>query len=1148
MLRNFGARAEDLTAAPEAAREAFESRSPTALAAAKALGARLDAISNTAQSLPALRVLQIGHGPATAQALRFAEKHAARLTILDLDARRLERARLSHADAAETSFCGDVDALANASFDLVISAGGLSRLSAKRGALARIVEKCASNATIVAIESAPSLFQDLIFGLDEDWFGEEGARPRTAETWEALFARAGFSGVDARLIPTEADPAIMVFAQTPSKAENGRTHDEVLILSGVKGDVFSSSVKEALVAAGAVCRLDPTDLSTFKGDKTIKVVWVANQGNDNGVARVASHCLSLKNLALSPYSTKMQVFAVVCGTDHPAADAVSSFVRTLANETQSIDFKRIEVSRETPDAARRLAAFVLSGADETDVTIGDEGVKVLRYDAPDLDQLSTQESDAPETFRLEKSFDGGLDRLTWRSVLRATPNAGEVEVEIVATGLNFRDVMWSLSILPDEMLEDGFAGPTLGLEFAGRVMRVGAGVEGLCVGDEVVGFCGGAFSGHVTVDANHVAVLPAGISCEAAATIPVAFLTAFYGLITCADLKAGDWVLIHGGAGGVGLAALQIAQWRGARAIVTAGSNEKRDLARALGAEHAFDSRSGTFIDEVMRVTDGRGVAVVLNSLAGEAMERSLSLLQPFGRFIELGKRDYLSNTPIGLRPFRRNLSYFGVDLDQLLKGRPEVSRQLFVDVLSLFASGDLTPLPHSVFAHGEVVEAMRLMQQSGHIGKILVRPPSDKTAARGERREFVVDPKRTHLITGGLGGFGLATALWLVERGARHLVLVGRSGASREEAAEAVGRMRKRGAQIRVEAIDIADRSAADTLFENLARSMPPLAGVIHAAMVLDDAIVANMDEARLLRVLRPKIAGAENLDRLTRDRALDYFVLFSSATTVFGNPGQGAYVAANGFLEGLARRRYEAGLPALAIAWGAISDVGVLVRKSATRDALAARAGVKGMEAATALNLMAEALSYQGGDGIVVIADMNLSTARAHLPVLNSPSYKRLLDGEGVATPSRGAVDLRDLASRLPPDEARREVASVIIEELARILRLPREEVSKSKPLSEIGLDSLMAVELTLGLEARFALDAPLAGLAGGFNVMELAEQILASQSPEDQGNAVAENLAAVHLDDAERAEVDELIDAMQQGGVDLRGGPSRQSIAAD
>jgi phthiocerol/phenolphthiocerol synthesis type-I polyketide synthase C len=1149
-LGDFGRGAGALTGAPEAAREAFESRSPSAVAAAKALGAELEIMAKAGlRNAPALRILQIGHGAATAEILRFAAGRGAAVTLLDLDARRLERARISHGGAPETTFCGDLESLPNESFDLVVSAGGLSALSAKRGALGRLVEKCASNAAIVAVELAPSLFQDLVFGLDDDWFGDEGARLRSAEEWSALFARSGLGAAEAKLVATEADPAILIAAQAPAKAAKPGFSGEVVILREPREvDPFADALQEALSAGGAVCRFVRTkEIAKLKTEKTAKLLWLASEAKGDGVARVAAHCLALKELALRPNAGKLQILATVRGVDGPAAEAVFSFVRTLANEAPTIDFRRIGIAGESAEIAKRLAAFVLSNADETDIAIYDDGVKALRYHAPEIAPDLLGGPQALRSYRLEKGVDGGLDRLNWRPVLRAAPKAGEVEVEVAATGLNFRDVMWSLSVLPDEMLEDGFAGPTLGLEFSGRVSRVGAGVTNLRIGDEVVGFCGGSFSAHVTVDADHVASLPPTISCEAAATIPVAFLTAYYGLITCADLQRGEWVLIHGGAGGVGLAALQIAQWRGARAIVTAGSLEKRDLARALGAEYAFDSRSGAFVDEVMAATEGRGVAVVLNSLAGEAMERSIGLLEPFGRFVELGKRDYLANTPIGLRPFRRNLSYFGVDLDQLLKSRPDMSRRLFVEMLGLFSSGDLSPLPYSVFAHGEVVEAMRLMQQSGHIGKILVRPPKESPAAGAGKRAFSVNPNGTHLITGGLGGFGLAAAHWLIERGARHLVLVGRSGAASEEAREEVARMRSLGAEVLVEALDIADLKSSEQLFEKIAASMPPLAGVMHAAMVLDDAIVANMDEARLLKVLWPKIAGAEILNTLTRDMTLDYFVFFSSATTIIGNPGQGGYVAANGFLEGLARRRRQNGRPALAVAWGAISDVGVLSRKTGTREALAARSGVKGMDARTALNLMADALSLEGeasGGGVMVIADVNWSTARAHLPLLNSPTYKRLLNGEGAAAPSRNVVDLRELAARLAPDEAKREVANVIIEELARILRLPREDVSKTKPLSEIGLDSLMAVELALGLEERFALDAPLNGMAGGFNVMELAGQVLASVGQDE--NFVAEGLAAVHLDESERAEVGAFIDAMQENGADLRSGYSHQSAA--
>jgi NADPH:quinone reductase-like Zn-dependent oxidoreductase/acyl carrier protein len=922
-----------------------------------------------------------------------------------------------------------------------------------------------------------------------------------------------------------------------------------LIGAGSAPKRFVTALLEAIRAQGQSCRL--IEVTALSGERPGAFAWIAGPIEGDGTAQVAAHCLALRDIAIGLGHAKAKLFVIVPAADRPVAEALLSFVRTLANEFPSIDFHRIEIANSTPTVAQRLAAVIVSNSAETDVAIKGGDVRVLRYASPAGARIRAAAGEGLAC-RLEKSPEGGLDRLAWRPAPRVAPGAGEVEVEVIATGLNFRDVMWALSVLPDEMLEDGFAGPTLGLEFYGRVTRVGRSVDRLKVGDAVVGLCGGGFATHVVVDQEHVTKLPEAMAGESAATMPVAFLTAYYSLITCADLRRDEWVLVHGGAGGVGLAALQVARWRGARVIVTAGSPEKRALTRAFGAEYAFDSRNGSFVDDVMRATEGRGVSVVLNSLAGEAMERSLGLLQPFGRFVELGKRDYFANTPIGLRPFRRNLSYFGVDIDQLLASRPDVSRRLFDEVLALFGSGDLTPLPYTVFGHDEAVEAMRLMQQSGHIGKVLIRPPRHAVASPSKRsaRAFTIDSARTHLIVGGLGGFGLAAAEWLVDHGARHLALAGRSGASTQSARQTIAKLESRGANVHVASLDVADKHATERLFANLARTTPPLAGVMHAAMVLDDTIVANLDKARLVNVLRPKIAGAENLDALTRDLALDYFVLFSSATTVIGNPGQGAYVAANGFLEGLARQRRAAGLPALAVSWGGIADVGVLARHATTRESLAHRAGVRGITARAALDMLAQALSFEGGpagDGSIVIADMNWSAARAHLPLLNSPTYGRLSGDAGAAeVSSESVVDLRNLVARLGPDQARRAVADILVEEIARILRLPRDDVSKTKPLAEIGLDSLMAVELMLSLETRFALEAPLGSSAGGLTVWDLAGHLLSSSEQEGQKFEVAEGLAKRHLEKADWAGIAPLMTALQEKGVDLTG-ESRESASA-
>ena len=864
-------------------------------------------------------------------------------------------------------------------------------------------------------------------------------------------------------------------------------------------------------------------------------VVVFAQEPDQHVSAVKSltdQCMRLKRVADALGSQATRVWLVTSGAtvadaNGDVAAGLWVFSRTLANERSTLDVRRVDVADAMrPEAlAERLRDLVLCDTDETEIVLRPNVTHVVRFETG---VNHDRRGGRAEAGRLKRGEGSGIDRIHWDAIARQAPGSLEVEVAVEAIGLNFRDVMFGLGLLPEEILEHGFAGPTLGLECSGRVERVGPGVKGLKPGDRVIAFAKNAFSTHVTTPAALVAPIPGELSFEAAATIPVAFLTAYHALMLCARLKPGEAVLIHGGAGGVGLAAIQIARWRGARVIATAGSPEKRALLSSLGAEHVFDSRSGAFAEDVRRVT-GEGVAVVLNSLSGEAMERSIGILKPFGRFVELGKRDYVANTHVGLRPFRRNLSYFGVDLDQLLIDEPATSKLLMRSVLRLFASGELVPLPYRAFDASETTEAFRLMQQSGHIGKLVVRPPAPSDLAARQRRTFSVASDRLHLITGGFGGFGLETARWLAAKGARNIMLVGRSGAASPAAREALASLAAQGVRVRAEALDIADRAATQRLFARFGKDLPVLGGVIHAAMVLDDAMLATLTTEKLERVLRPKVAGAENLDRLTREMRLDYFVMYSSATTLIGNPGQAAYVAANGHLEGLARRRRKAGLPALAVAWGAIEDVGVLARSDATREALAARVGIKGMIAQDALRLMGEALGTPGIDAVVTIAPINWSAARQHLPVLKAPAYRKLSSQDEATSAEKDKVDIAALIAGNTPDEARKIISGLIVEEIARVLRLPREDVARTTPLSEIGLDSLMAVELALGLEERFTLNAPLSTTASSFTVNELADHVIGlATGTMSENDAIERTMMERHLgatvgehDLAERAE---------------------------
>lgn len=1090
----------------------------------------------------AMRILQVGFGPLSTLAAQFAERHQCQLTIVDPDRRRLERARMALGDG-DLQFVDKIEDLSGRTFDLVVSADALHRFRRLPGFWAGVRRAMAPGAFLLAVEPQPSFFRSLVLGLDaclsEGERGHDGQAASEADWLDAMLA-VGLTDPKVLPVATEAGTGLFLSAAAQGEHPALRGAGTALLVGAGEGQSAArlTSIATILAASGLhVTVLADGDIvagMSAEAPALVILLALADAGSSPAKA-LMDECLRLREIVAGLGEQRTTVWLVTSGAmsdegEGGVASGLWAFARTLANETPTIDLRRVDVAPSlSPEAlAPRLRDLVLSGTDETEILLAETSTRVARFVSGSAHERGR--GGRVEAGRLKRGDGAGIDRIHWDAVARQAPGPNDVEISVGAIGLNFRDVMFGLGLLPEEILENGFAGPTLGLECAGRIERVGAAVRNLKPGDRVMAFAKNAFSTHVTTPAAVVAPIPHDLSFEMAATIPVAFLTAYHALMICARLKADEWVLIHGGAGGVGLAAIQIARWRGARVIATAGSAERRTLLRALGAEHAFDSRSNAFAEDVRRVT-GEGVAVVVNSLSGEAMERSIGVLRPFGRFVELGKRDYVANTHIGLRPFRRNLAYFGVDLDQLLIDEPATSKLLMRSVTRLFASGELTPLPFRAFDAVETAEAFRLMQQSGHVGKLVVRPPKLSEITVRQRRSLPVAVDKVHLVTGGFGGFGIETARWLAGRGARNIMLVGRSGATSPAAREAIAGLAAQGVRVRVEALDVSDKGALEALFAKFGRDLPPLAGVIHAAMVLDDAMVTNLTAAQMERVLRPKVAGADHLDRLTRPLKLDYFVLYSSATTLIGNPGQAAYVAANGYLEGLARRRRKAGLPALAIAWGAIEDVGVLARADATREALANRTGIKGMLAQDALRAMAEVLalpSLDPDDAVVAIAPINWSAARQYLSVLKAPAYRKLMSHGEVAASETEKIDIAALVAKSSLDEARKTIGGLIVDEIARVLRLPREDVPKTTPLAEIGLDSLMAVELAMGLEERFTLDAPLTTTASSFTVNELAEHVIGlatgalTKSEAMERSMVERHLGPVGEDLAEKTEL--------------------------
>jgi NADPH:quinone reductase-like Zn-dependent oxidoreductase/aryl carrier-like protein len=524
----------------------------------------------------------------------------------------------------------------------------------------------------------------------------------------------------------------------------------------------------------------------------------------------------------------------------------------------------------------------------------------------------------------------------------------------------------------------------------------------------------------------------------------------------------------------------------GAEIFATAGSPEKRAFLASLGVEHCMDSRSLEFADEIMEITEGRGVDVVLNSLPGEFITRSLAVLAPYGRFVEIGRTDIYQNRQIGLLPFQNNLSYFAVDLEKLCRERSELVRALFEELMQALAEGSLRPLPHRVFGAEEIVGAFRYMAQRRNIGKIVVstRAPEAEEAPR-EPSEIRADA--TYLVTGGCGGLGLAVARWLAERGARHLVLLGRSGAG-EDAEPTLEALRQEGVSVVVGRADVADRRALAQMLSEIRETLPPLRGIVHAAGVIEDGLLARLEPKRFRAVFAPKLAGAWNLHLLTRDDPLDFLVLFSSVASVLGSPGQGNYAAANAFLDALAHHRRALGLPATSVQWGPWAEVGMAARGGLER--ILEKRGMRPMAADSALEVLEEATQDTRPQTLVASID-----------------WPRLLAGLGETRRSQLLVDLAaecgdpqqlsENAGReaervlaLAADERQGALVELIQSELSTIMGLELAELDAEEPLVYVGLDSLMAIELKERLESSLGVTLGIEHLVDDPTIRDVAE----------------------------------------------------------
>ncbi|MEZ5286493.1 MAG: SDR family NAD(P)-dependent oxidoreductase [Vicinamibacterales bacterium] len=710
-----------------------------------------------------------------------------------------------------------------------------------------------------------------------------------------------------------------------------------------------------------------------------------------------------------------------------------------------------------PADVRLLADDLLAGDPEPEVALR-KGVRHVSRLARARRPSATSVDDAPVHLQIVEL--GTLENLAIVADRRRPPAAGQVEVRVRASGLNFRDVLSALGMYPGEIAR-------LGSDCAGEVVAVGEGVSRFAVGDRVVAMTEGAFASHTTTRQEFVAHLPQGVDFEQGAAIPTAYLTADITLNHLAKMDARHSVLIHSGAGGVGMAAIALARRAGATIFATAGSPEKRDLLGRLGVAHVLDSRTPDFADEVLRITGGRGVDIVLNSLAGAMLDRSFECLADGGTFLEIGKRGLWTHERVDA--LGRGSRYHIVDCNDYARDTPAMVGDVFSRVLGDIATGVLPWLPCTTFPFEQAPDAFRYMAQARHMGRVVFRHPVDPAVT-----EQPVQAGETYVVTGGLRGLGLVAAQWLASEGARDLVLAGRREPAGDEAAAIAG-LEASGVRVSTVLADVSSRDGVGRILDAAAATGLPLGGLVHAAAVLDDGVIARQTPERFAAVMGPKADGAWFLHQALVERQLTprFFVMYSSLSSVLGSPGQSNYVAANAFLDALADVRRDAGAPATSINWGAWSEVGM-----AARGAGAARAGTRGLEPLSpALGSHVLGLVIRDDRTQVAVADIDWAVLRDQPGAGEMPFFRRMfaaLDTSAAAAGGASSGPAIDLAGLEGP--ARLEALSQLVRrELATVLALGSADLPDDQPFTALGLDSLTAVELRNRLQSAIGMPVP-------------------------------------------------------------------------
>ncbi len=1124
----------------------FYESSPTCLIYNQMLRHSVSALLDSWALARPCRILEVGAGTGALlfHLLPLLERHSIEYTFTDVSSLFVRRAKkrfghlqLLHFTELDLDADFQIQGFDNDSFDLVLAADALHLTYCPQTTLRRLYRLLKPGGLLKFIELTDEpAWAGLVFGMLRDWWTRKTEENQTAESsclshdsWLSLLEIANFSNIATLTDRNDGTAGVhTVFIARKGTAVSG---DDGKINDDTSHRLIFSN--EDQFAIDLLQKLDPDSISQVtigdeyennndrefvidpnRTDHFIRLLGELKQSNSlpdetvflwNFVGHAAADSPFKQAVPASPVlpaAWLIQAFdhhgltpkslTLVTANAQKIRNQIDwpgclnaglwGFGRTLRNEYPALTVNLIDIDPSDKSAGQHLYAHLVSGNGPNEVCLRGSDCYVPVNQNLEPNNLSAVQ---PHHHVLSGICRGDLDSLKYQVKSCPAPKDTEVVIEVSAASLNFRDAMIALDALPEKSVAGGVMQRSLGMECTGIIRSVGTKVQIFSPGDQVVALARQSLASHVIADEKWIVALSEDQKPLPYSGLSVAYITALYCFRKTVELMPTDQVLIHCASGGVGLALLNVAETAGATVFATVGTAEKKRYLSLRGINHIAESRNDSFVAEVMKWTDGKGADVIVNMLGGELAAANGRVLADNGILIELGKyqnRESIHDEILHSRPAAQIEI---VDIDSTWLHEPETIQRLFRESINKATQNELPLLPFREFPASQANEAFRLMAGAKHIGKIvLIQDDVLRQRKKTEPRQSI-QPDGTYLVTGGTRGFGLATAFWLAENGAEHVVVIGRKPESSVGLQKLTEAAKKLGCQIRTIQADVVDINQLESAFEVIDRELAPLRGVIHCAMEIDDSTVVKLDRGRFDRSFNAKVLGAWNLHQLTRGRELDFFALYSSITSMLGPPGQAAYAAANATLDVFADYLRQIGVPAVAINWGAVSDFGHVADNPTVAPAFGSPFGIEPVPAKELLATLHGLLECSRSAQVAV-------------------SGGRWSSGGEV-----GKRSVHDDWDR-PETERRTEAVSVnangrtesVLDCLSRVLDFPKNEIEVDEPIVNLGIDSLLAVELSHQLRSDCQIEISATSLLDQLSVKDILERIEPQSVMESNG----------------------------------------------